>query len=126
MLETNASVKGIGAVLSQQQEDQEQHPIAFVSCSLIPAKRNYSITELETLAAVWAMSHFHPYLYEHSVTIMTKHAAVKAVLQTSNPSGKHTRWRTKVYSMSVKDVNNCIPSWPTEPVALMHCPETPF
>ena len=96
VLETDASVKGIGAVLSQQQEDRKQHPIAFASRSLTPAEQNYTITELETLAVVWAMS--------HSVTIVTDHAAVKAVLQTSNPSSKHARWWTKVYGMGVENV----------------------
>ena len=103
-LETDASVKGIGAVLSQQQDDQKFHPVAFASRSLTAAERNYSITELETLAVVWAVDHFHPYLYGNSVTIVTDHAAVRAVLQTSNPSGKHARWWTKVYGTGVEDV----------------------
>ncbi len=38
---------------------------------------------------VWAVTHFHSYLYGHSVTVLTDQAAVKAVLETPNPSGKH-------------------------------------
>ena len=45
-----------------------------------------TLTELETLAVVWAITHFVPYLYGHVFT------AVKAILQTPNPSGKHARW----------------------------------
>ena len=48
-LETDASVKGLGAVLSQYQGDGVLHPVAFASRSLSPAERNYSVTDLETL-----------------------------------------------------------------------------
>ena len=60
--------------------------------------------ELETLAVVWAISHFVPYLYGYEVTVLTDHTAVKAILQTPNPSGKHARWWTKVYASGVKNV----------------------
>lgn len=120
-METDASVSGIGAVLSQEQQDQKLHPIAFASRSLTPTERNYSITELETLAVIWAMSHFHPYLYGHSVTVVTDHAA--AIPQTSNPSGKHARWWTKVYGMGVENMyragklNQCADALSRNPLA---------
>ena len=103
ILETDASVKGLGAVLSQKQEDGRFHPVAYASRALSSQEKNYGITDLETLAVVWAISHFHAYLYGHEVTIYTDHSAVKAVLET--PSGKHARWWTKIYSRGVKKVN---------------------
>ena len=104
ILETNASWDGIGAVLSQLQEDNQTHLIAYASRVLSPTESKYAITELETLAVVWAMSHFHSFLYGHSVTVYTDHSAVKAILSTPNPSGKHARWWTKVYGRGVKEV----------------------
>ena len=103
-LETDASIQGLGAVLSQEQEDGKLHPVAYASHALSSPECNYSITELETLAVVWAISHFHTYLYGNHVTIYTDHSAVKAVLQTPNPTGKHARWWTKVYGSGLKDV----------------------
>ena len=50
------------------------------------------------------MGHFHKYLYGRNITVFTDHAAVKAVLQTPNPSSKHARWWTKVYGNGVKEV----------------------
>ena len=35
------------------------------------------------------MSHFHHFLYQHNVTIYTNHTAVKAVLETENPTAKY-------------------------------------
>ena len=52
VLETNASVKGLGAILSQSKSDDKLHPIAYVSRVLSNAERHYSITELETLVVV--------------------------------------------------------------------------
>ena len=51
------------------------------------------------------MSHFYPYLYGHDVTVYTDHIAVKAGVETANPSGKHAHWWTKVYGRGLKSVN---------------------
>ena len=51
-LETDASIKGLGAVLSQLQDDSCLHPVAYASRSLSGAEKRYAITELETLAVI--------------------------------------------------------------------------
>ena len=61
-------------------------------------------TELETLAVVWAVNHFHAYLYGHDVVVFTYHSAVKAVLETPNSSGKHARWWSKVFGSGVRNL----------------------
>ena len=104
LLETDASIKGLGAVLSQQQKDDHMHLVAFASRALSTPEKYYSVTDLETLAVVWAVSHFHAYLYGHDVEVRTDHSAVKAVLSTPSPNGKHARWWTKVYSSGVGTV----------------------
>ena len=58
VLETDASVQGIGAIPSQPQDGGKLHPVAFASRALSPSEQNYGITELETLTVVWAVSHF--------------------------------------------------------------------
>ena len=103
-LETDALICGLGAVLSQTQDDGKLHPIAFASRALSGPEKNYGITDLETLAVVWAISHYHHYLYGNRVTVLTDHTAVKAVLETPSPSGKHARWWTRVYGRGVKEV----------------------
>ena len=50
VLETDASYVGLGAVLSQLQDDKRLHPIAYASRSLHPHEKNYGVTELETFA----------------------------------------------------------------------------
>ena len=99
-LETDACVKGLGAVLSQL------HSI-YTSRALSDPEKCYAVTKLETLAVVWALNHFHTYLNGNEVTIYTDHSAVKAVLETPNPSAKHARWWTKVYASGVKNNQMC-------------------
>ena len=105
VLETDASIHGIGAVLGQHQDDGNVHPISYGSRALSVAEKNYGITELETLAVVWAISHFHHFLYGHSVTVYADHTAVKAVLESQNPTGKHAWWWNKVYGGGVRAVH---------------------
>ena len=65
-LKTDASKLGLGTILSQYQEDQKLHPVAYASRSISNAEANYAITDLETLAVVWAVTHFRYYLYGHA------------------------------------------------------------
>ena len=58
VLETDASILGLGAILSQIQEDGNLHPLAYASRSLSKSEKNYSATDLETLAVVWAVTHY--------------------------------------------------------------------
>ena len=71
---------------------------------------NYAISDLKTLAVVWAVTHFHYYLYGHNVTDVTDHAAVKAILGAPNLTGKHARWWSKVYSSGIRhlEIVHCL------------------
>ena len=41
VLETDASIKGLGTVLSQSQDDGKLHPVPYASRALTPAEKNY-------------------------------------------------------------------------------------
>ena len=59
---TDASMVGIGAVLSQPNNDDLERPVAYISRALQKHERNYAVIELETLAIVWAIKQFCHYL----------------------------------------------------------------
>ena len=92
ILETDASSLGLGAVLAQKREDELVHPVVYASRTLNPQERNYSITEMETLAVVWAAKHFRPYLLGHHCTVFTDHSACLSLLNSPHPSAKLARW----------------------------------
>ena len=66
ILEIDASLNGLGAVLSQQGKDGQIRVIAYASRSLRPSERsmrNYSSAKLELLALKWAITEkFRDYL----------------------------------------------------------------
>ena len=104
ILETDASLEGLGAVLSQKQDDGLVHPVAFASRSLQPHEKSYSSTELETLGLVWAVKHFRPYLLGYHTTVFTDHSVCTSLLNSSKPSAKLARWAMIVqeFDLSIK------------------------
>jgi len=100
ILETGASGIGLGAVLAQEHEGQG-HPIAYASRSLDPHEQNYGISKLETLALVWAVCYFHPYILGHRTTVYTDHAACTSLLNSAHPSGKLARWVLVIQKMDL-------------------------
>ena len=101
ILETDASYVGLGAVLSQQQEDGSVHPIAYASRSLDQHERNYGVTELETLGLVWAVRYFRSYILGHRTIVYTDHSACLSLLNHPRPSGKLARWAMTIQEMDL-------------------------
>ena len=63
LLETDASGKGLGAVLSQKQADGRYHPIAYASRIMNDTEQRYHSNKQEFLALKWAVTEqFHEYL----------------------------------------------------------------
>jgi hypothetical protein len=92
-LHTDASNVGLGAALVQN-----GRPIAFASRTLNQAESNYSTTEKECLAIVWALDYFYPYIYGVNFTIYTDHAALKSILSVKMPRGRIARWILAIQS----------------------------
>ena len=101
ILETDASGLGLGAILSQEQEGQV-HPIAYASRTLDPHECNYGISELETLALVWAVRHFRPYILGHHTVAYTDHSACTSLLNNPRPTGKLARWALTIQELDLE------------------------
>ncbi|UYV85033.1 hypothetical protein LAZ67_X004344, partial [Cordylochernes scorpioides] len=103
ILDTDASNLGIGAVLSQVQDEDEQ-VIEFFSRVLTKAERNYCATRKELLAIVKAVEHFHKYLYGQNFLIRIDLAALTWLLRMKNPEGQVARWLEKLqqYHFQIK------------------------
>ena len=65
-LQTDASKKGLGAVILQ-----DSRPVMFASHALTGAEKNYQNLERECLAMIWGMEKFHYFLYGKQFTLET-------------------------------------------------------
>ena len=95
ILETDASLKGLGAVLTQEDDDGNFRVISYASRTLKPyehSMRNYSSAKLELLALKWAVCEkFKDYLIGSRFTVLTDNNPLTYV-RTSHLGASQIRW----------------------------------
>ena len=95
ILETDASLKGLGAVLSQKGKDGEVCVIAYASQSLPPSERSmhdYSSTKIELMALKWSVCEkFKDYLLGSKFTIFTDNNPL-VYIKTSKLGAAQIHW----------------------------------
>ena len=85
LLETDASRDGLGAVLSQKQEDGWFHLVACSSQALTTHEKNYHSTKLEFLVMKWAITeHFKEYLLYQLILVKTDNNPLTYIMTTPN------------------------------------------
>lgn len=91
-LHTDASNRGVGAVLSQVQADGTDLPVAFYSRKFLPRETRYTTTEKECLAVINAVRHFEVYLLGRQFDIVTDHSALKYLTTIKHGGARLSRW----------------------------------
>ena len=92
VLQTDASDRGVGAVLSQLDDEGNDHPVAFFSRKLLPREEKYSTIEKECLAIKLAVHAFRVYLLGTSFVIQTDHRALEWLDKLKENNSRLTRW----------------------------------
>lgn len=91
ILRTDASNKGLGAVLLQEQ-DGVKRPIAYASRKLLPREQRYSVIEKECLGLVWGIQKFSCYLYGKPFILETDHKPLAFLRSANSVNGRIMRW----------------------------------
>ena len=91
IVQTDASDVGVGAVLSQLDDDGVEKPVAFTSQSHSDRERNYSTTKKEASVIVYAVRHFRVYLLGRQYKLATDHKALTWP-HNMEPKGRLARW----------------------------------
>ncbi|CAK1589486.1 unnamed protein product [Parnassius mnemosyne] len=92
---TDASNYAVGAILSQGPVGKDK-PIAYASRTLNRPEGNYSTTEKELLAILFAVKTFRPYLYGNKFKIVTDHRPLVWLFNVKDPGSRLIRWRLKL------------------------------
>ena len=92
ILQTDASDRGIGAVLSQRADDGEEHPVAYWSRKLLPREQRYSTIEKECLAIKLGAEAFKVYLLGRTFTIETDHRSLVWMERLKDTNNRLARW----------------------------------
>ena len=79
MLTVDASLTGLGAILSNKDEQENVTNVAYASRSLTEVERRYFQTEREALALVRGCQRFHLYLIGTQFTISTYPKALEVI-----------------------------------------------
>ena len=98
LLETDASGKGLGAVLSQKQADGRYHPIAYDSRVMNETEQRYHSNKQEFLTLKWAVTEqFHEYLSPYGknrneFVVHTDNNPLTYIFSSANLDAAGQRW----------------------------------
>ena len=98
LLETDASGRGLGAVLSQKQADGWYHPIAYASRVMNETEQRYHSNKQEFFALKWAVTEqFHEYLSPYGknrneFVVRTDNNPLTYIFSSANLDAAGQRW----------------------------------
>ena len=104
LLETDASGRGLGAVLSQKQADGQYHPIAYASHVMNETEQRYHSNKQEFLALKWAVTEqFHEYLSpygknQNEFVVHTYNNLLTYIFSSANLDAAGQRWVARLAS----------------------------
>ena len=94
---TDASLDGIGCVLSQKDEQGDMRPCAYAGRIFNSAQRNYSTLDKELAGIVFACQHWQVYLQGREFKLFTDHAPLIYILNPrSKLSSRQIRWAAEI------------------------------
>ncbi|RVX08259.1 Retrovirus-related Pol polyprotein from transposon opus [Vitis vinifera] len=111
----DSSDLAMGAVLGQR-EDGKPYVIYYASKTLNEAQKNYTTTEKELLAVVFALDKFRAYLVGSSIVVFTDHSALKYLLTKQDAKARLIRWilcsKNSISKSEIKGdqiIRKCVP-----------------
>ena len=100
ILATDASQRGIDAVLMQKQNGEER-PIAHASKTLSSTQQRYSQIEREALSIIYGVKKFHQYLYGRKFMLITNHKPLVSIFSPNKNLPTMTVQRLQRYALTL-------------------------
>ncbi len=104
LLQTDASDRGLGAVLAQVVGGEER-PVLYLSRKLSKRETRYSTVEKECLAIHWAVLTLRYYLLGREFTLCSDHAPLQWLHRMKDTNARITRWYLALQPFKFKVVH---------------------
>ena len=96
-----ANKEGLGGVLGQLDDEGREKVVAYHGRRLNKHERNYTVTEIELLAAVDSIKHWRPYLWGRAFKLVVDHSALRWLhtmrdTMEGGPASRLMRWILKL------------------------------
>ena len=102
-LQTDASEKGLGAVLYQKLNDGTMRVIAYASRTLSKSEKNYDAHKLEFFILKWVITdRFQEYLYGGNIEVFTDNNPLTYLLTMAKLDATGQRWVASLKNYSFK------------------------
>jgi hypothetical protein len=75
-----------------QEEDHLPYAIYFISKNMTPVELNYTVTEKEFLAVIYAINKFKHYITGYATFVHTDHSTIKYLMNKPITNARVTRW----------------------------------
>ncbi|XP_074298507.1 uncharacterized protein LOC141629394 [Silene latifolia] len=94
------TITAVSAVLVREQEGT-QHPVYYISKSLLPAETRYTSLEKLVLALVTASYKLRPYFESHTISVITNYP-LKTIMRKPELSGRMAKWSVHLSGYDLK------------------------
>ena len=109
ILSNDASDRGEGAMLEQEDDEGMKHPVSYFSKKLNKCQCNYSTIEKEALALILALQHFEVYLSKGNrlIEVWTDNNPLTFINRFKNKNQRLTRWSSYLqeWNLMVKHIS---------------------
>ena len=102
LIQSDASLKGLSAVLLQKDERGGTQVIATASRGLRDAETRYYSSELEIAAVYFALQKFRQYIFQKEVTLQSDHMSLSFINRCRLTSSRLSRWIHEIAAYDVK------------------------
>ena len=123
ILQTDASAKGMGAVLMQQETKGKRRIISYASAKFSSTKARYHCNEQECLAIIWAIKRYRAHLEDQRFILRTDSKTLTWLKNQKDTRAKLTRWHL-LLSEYTFDIEHCPGKENELPDALSRFPNT--
>ena len=82
----------LGTVVEQEQSDGTTRPVCFLSRATLPNEKNWSATELECAAIVWAVKKNRQLFYGIPFVVMSDHQPLKNLESLATKVNRVQKW----------------------------------